>query len=118
MIPARNRIPAAPIVNEVRRRIDNLTLPGIGVWDAKPGALADDDPRDSTTVYMFDRTTEEERFVLKLEQRMTRALKRGWIDMYQADEICCDVLGMHPVEIYGTEWFEYGIEKEEEADAA
>lgn len=42
-----------------------------------------------------------------LRMRLNRARMRGWIDLYQADEICVDHLHVHPFDIYGYEWFEF-----------
>lgn len=39
---------------------------------------------------------------------LIRAEKRGDIDLFMADEFCCDVLGVHPSAVYGTDWFDFG----------
>lgn len=31
--------------------------------------------------------------------------ERGHAGVFHVDEVCCDVLGKHPSELYGEEWF-------------
>lgn len=38
-------------------------------------------------------------------------VKRGTISVLSADAFCCDVLEIHPVEIYGWEFMTYGEEE-------
>lgn len=40
-------------------------------------------------------------------QRLGSANTKGWIDLFHADEFCCEVLRKHPAEIYGSDWFEF-----------
>lgn len=42
---------------------------------------------------------------LAWDTRLRKARERGWIWIRQADEFCVQLLGKHPFEIYGNEWF-------------
>ena len=42
---------------------------------------------------------------LNWERRLRAARQRGWIKVRYADEFCIELLGRHPSEIYGHEWF-------------
>jgi hypothetical protein len=39
-----------------------------------------------------------------LRQAFYRAKKRGFISMEQADDLCVQLLGCHPVQIWGDAW--------------
>ena len=51
--------------------------------------------------------TDHERHVLE-QRNLTRvrtAIEAGEIDVYWADEVACEVLRMHPSQIWGEAWF-------------
>jgi hypothetical protein len=34
------------------------------------------------------------------------------VPLFTADRICCEVLGVHPAQVYGSAWFTFGDEEE------
>jgi hypothetical protein len=47
-----------------------------------------------------------------LQRNVYRWRAQG-IPLYTADEVCCEVLGVHPHQVYGDRWFTFGEELEE-----
>lgn len=68
-------------------------------------------PQDAMTV---------KRFALRIKRAEQRG---GKIDLYEADDICIKALGVHPVAVYGEEWFEFAegvdntVTEDEETEA-
>lgn len=54
----------------------------------------------------LERTDDEDRMVRRTDARLRVAAQRGTIDYYFVDEICCEVLNVHPSAVYGEAWFE------------
>jgi hypothetical protein len=44
---------------------------------------------------------------LRLERKWHRAAAAGRITVLAADELCCELLRMHPAEVYGDLWWEF-----------
>lgn len=44
--------------------------------------------------------------VSRLSRSYQRAVRRGSITPAQADELCTRILGCHPAEVYGQQWWD------------
>lgn len=96
------RVPLDQISNYMERHDLRLTdlLPREQWWDEADGEW-------------HERMHPEARQTLKLWcDRLDRAEKQGWLDYYHADEFCVELLGLHPVQVFGEAWFEYPDDKD------
>jgi hypothetical protein len=103
-----SRLPAQPLLDylEPRGGVEGMALmyphlesvnmankvPGRAVGGA-PGLVVELGP-ESRRRYDNDR------------RMLLESQKRGWIDLYEADRICIDVLGLHPYFIYGELFYD------------
>lgn len=120
-------IPVGPLVDYIERNYGGMTrVPAMGVWDREETADR------YGTAECVERTADETRRVNRLKEMLGSANTRertvevsegvletstGWIGLHTADTICCDYLGVHPMAVYGVEWFDFGtpLGKPEEA---
>ena len=84
----KTRIEAQPLIDAIERRgglVEVLTRAGVETFleDGKTPTLAH----------------------MRQEARLRDGKERGWIDYYIADEVSIELLGMHPVQIWGEHWF-------------
>lgn len=54
----------------------------------------------------LQRSDEEKALAHRTSHRIADARRRKRIDYFQADELCCDVLRVHPSEVWGEAWFD------------
>lgn len=106
--PPRSRIsptaiPAAPLLAYIDERGGTANLNeilGLGVLERMPeGTLGKWHTRDLTRQ---EHATSE-----KVRRMLSHANTVGRIDLYTADALCCDMLGVHPMEIWGLDWFDF-----------
>lgn len=95
-------IPVQPILDEIVRRGGRRNLGGMG-W-VEWGAVSNS-----------ANTTPEEAARFQHLKSLLRSADDGLINLYAADEICCDYLGIHPASLYGPAWFTFSEEELEEA---
>jgi hypothetical protein len=51
----------------------------------------------------------------RFEAALRRARRRGWILASSADALCCELLGMHPAQVYGDDWWANDLDAHREA---
>lgn len=101
-----DRVPAAPLLDYIDKLGGPSRLPGLGVW-ARAEKAQDGGNGDQETV---DRDELEEQRHKRLCSALKRAKKEGHLSLFTADAICCDHLGVHPMHVYGPDWFDFGAE--------
>jgi len=42
----------------------------------------------------------------RLDKALQRAIKRGYVSIAVADQLCCEVLRVHPALVYGDAWWD------------
>lgn len=91
-------VPAAPILEYVDKRggIENLSSI-TGMRETRP-----DDGR-----LLVMRSTEERRLIARAKGFLDGARAQGRVQFGAADDFCIEVLGVHPFEVFGPEWFHY-----------
>jgi hypothetical protein len=84
-------------------RLDDLgLLPPSQPQDRIPFAPLDAWLTSVTPVKAYD---------VPLQRNIYRWRAEG-VPLYTADEVCCEVLGVHPHQVYGDRWFTFGEELE------
>lgn len=101
---AKVRVPMAPLDNFLASRGGLYELPSLGMRVP----TYDDQAQD----YIFERTFQQSMLLRKTEVRLSNSRQRGWVDYFHADEIACDVLGVHPVEIWGSDWYQFSEDQD------
>lgn len=95
------RIPVAPLEAAIDKAGGLGTLPSLGT---RYVTVRD----DGYEMVRYRRTDRQRREWERLRKLLQRQGRLGWIDLFQADAICCDHLRLHPMEVYGWDFLTYG----------
>lgn len=122
--PTQPLLPIEPLERYIAQHGDLRDFfPQEEIWvyrKAKGGPFGDKNMLDSENHgYSTQRVHPDSRLEFERNQRrIERARKSGFIDLYLADEICCKVLGVHPVVVFGDAWFATAEDDAEQEVAA
>ena len=106
------RIPAKPLLDYLQANggLAQL-LPGVGV----AGEIEIDTAPFRRAV--IERTPEENRRERQMRNIVEAASKNGTVPLHSADRLCVEGFGIHPVVVWGADWYGYGDELSEADEA-
>lgn len=97
-------IPAQPLIDYITDHHGGPAgVPGTGVRGQGE--------RDAKEV--VHRNRDEELRLRRLEDALLRGRARGVVNLFDADRLCCDELGVHPAVVWGGNWYDFGAETTE-----
>jgi hypothetical protein len=91
-----------PVNDRIQRRIDAINAERMALTDE--GRYDEYRPASIEAVLIEAGIPARSRQGSRLTAAFHKAQERGTATIFQVDEFCCDVLGLHPMEVYGMDW--------------